>query len=92
MSGWAAAILVAVGVGYGATTFLWPAPVADVPVDPGAQVQPAKREPIADADLPIGAQSARRRTLALYEHADDLDFAKSLNHPDLFGEEPGEAP
>ena len=23
----------------------------------------------------------------LYEHADDLDFVKKLNHPDLFGDE-----
>jgi hypothetical protein len=24
----------------------------------------------------------------LYENADDLDFVKTLNHPELFGEDP----
>ena len=73
-AGWAAALLLAVSGGYLATTFFWPVP--------------ATPEPIPDADLPLVRHLRVVEKLRLYENADDLDFVKKLNDPDLFGEDP----
>ena len=69
---WAAALLLAVGIGYYVTTFFGsPAPT-----------------PIPDADLPLVRHLRIVEKWRLYENADDLEFVKKLNHPDLFGEDP----
>lgn len=73
---WAAGLLLTVGVGYFAATRFWPAPA---PVTP---------EPIPDSDLPLVRHLRIIEKWHQYENADDLDFVKKLNHPDLFGEDP----
>jgi hypothetical protein len=72
--GWAAALLLAVGVGYYATTRFWP---ASPPV-----------EPIPDGDLPLVHHLPILEKWRLYENVEDLEFVKKLNQPDLFGEDP----
>jgi hypothetical protein len=71
-AGWAAAVLLAVGIGYLAATHLWPARTP---------------EPIPDTD-PLVRHLRVAEQWRLLENADDLDFVKQLNHPDLFGEDP----
>ena len=71
---WAATVLIAVGGGYYATVHLWPAATPD---------------PIPDSDIPLVRNLRIAEKWRLYENVDDLDFVKKLNHPDLFGEEPG---
>jgi len=71
---WAAALVLAVGVGYyGATKFL------SLPTTP---------EPIPDADRDLMRHLHVAEKWHLYENADDLEFVKKLDHPDLFGEDP----
>lgn len=70
----AAAILLALGAGYYGAMLLWP-PASDV-------------ESIPDADLPLVRQLRIAEKWRSYEHVDDLEFVKKLNHPDLFGEDP----
>jgi hypothetical protein len=72
-SAWAAAVLLAIGVGYLTATHLWPGPQ---PVDP-----------IPDSD-PLVRHLRIAEQWRLLENADDLDFVKQLHHPDLFGEDP----
>jgi anti-sigma factor RsiW len=72
--GWAAAVLLAIGAGYWATTLLWPAPPPP--------------DPISDADKPLVDHLRIVERWRLYEHADDLDFVKKLHQPDLFGDDP----
>jgi hypothetical protein len=71
---WAAAILIAVGGGYGIASYYFPTPP---PTDP-----------IPEADLPMIRHLRIAEQWRYYENADDLDFVKKLNHPDLFGEDP----
>lgn len=73
-AGWAASLLLTLGVGYFASTKIWP----DAPPP----------EPIADADLPLVQHLPIIEKWRWYENVDDLDFVKQLNHPDLFGEDP----
>jgi len=72
-AGWAAAVLIALGGGYFAATKIWP---------------PAVQEEIPDADLQLVPHLRIAEKWRYYENVDDLDFAKKLNHPDLFGEDP----
>ena len=74
VASWIAALLLTASAGFFATTRFWPAP--------------AKLEPIPDADLPLVQHLPIVEKWRWYENADDLDFVKKLNHPDLFGEEP----
>lgn len=74
-AGWAAAILIALGGGYYATTFFGPPPTPTP-------------EPIPDADRPLVQHLHIVERWRQYEHADDLEFVKKLSHPDLFGEDP----
>ena len=71
---WAAAIVVALGGGYLAATRIWPS--ASVP------------DPIPDVDQPLVEHLRIAEKWRLYENTDDLDFAKKLTHPDLFGDDP----
>ncbi len=73
---WAAAVLLAIGVGYLSTTRLWPTTSTPPP------------EPIPDADLPLVRHLRIAEKWEQYENTDDLDFVKKLSHPDLFGEDP----
>jgi anti-sigma factor RsiW len=70
--GWAAALLVAVGVGYGGRSLLVPRPAALPPRDGDPQVL---------ADLRV------IKNLRLYRDVDDLKFLEEQDHHDLFGEE-----
>jgi anti-sigma factor RsiW len=70
--GWAAAVLVALAGGY-LVSHRFAAP---------------RPEPIPDADVPLVRHLRIAEKWRLYENADDLDFVKKLNQPDLFGEDP----
>jgi hypothetical protein len=71
---WAAAVLLAAGVGYFAATRIWPTtPTPD---------------PIPDSDLPLVRNLPIAEQWRLLENADDLDFVKQLSNPDLFGDDP----
>jgi anti-sigma factor RsiW len=48
----------------------------------------AAPEPIPDADLPLVQHLRIAEKWRIYENADDLEFVKKLNQPDLFGEDP----
>ena len=72
--GWAAAIAIALGGGYLASLRIWPAA-------PGL-------DPIPEDELPLVQHLRILERWRYYENADDLDFVKKLNHPDLFGEDP----
>lgn len=69
---WAAALLVAVGLGFGAASLLWP----------------PKQETAANP-LEEGLVRYLRviEKMHLYEHVEDVDFLRALDHPELFGEE-----
>jgi anti-sigma factor RsiW len=67
--GWAAAVVAAVGLGYGTMAFMWPTPI-----------------PNADRELVENLRVVEN--WRLYENADDLEFVKKLDHPDLFGDDP----
>jgi anti-sigma factor RsiW len=73
-AGWAAALLLAAGGGLTAANLLWPRPPA-----------------VADDSAEVEAQIAQHRRVLenrrLYEHADDIDFLRALDHPDLFGDD-----
>jgi hypothetical protein len=69
--GWAAAILLAAGVGFAAARWLW---------------QP--RTP-PDLDDQLVRHLRVIDKVHQYDQVDDLDFLRGLDHPDLFGEEPG---
>lgn len=71
---WAAALVFAIGLGYFGATRIWP-------------VNPTP-EPIPDADLDLMRHLRVAEKWHLYENADDLEFVKKLNDPDLFGEDP----
>jgi anti-sigma factor RsiW len=71
---WAAAVLLAIGIGYYVTTFF------------GSRE--AKPAPIPDADRPLVRNLRIAEDWRLYENADDLEFVKKLSHPDFFGEDP----
>jgi len=85
--GWAAAILLAVGLGYGAMAYYWKG-VGKDSGDPSKNGQPIHPEPIADADLPLVRHLRIAERWRAYENAGDIAFAKQLNHPDLFADEP----
>jgi anti-sigma factor RsiW len=65
--GWAAAVLLAGGIGFAVTTRVLP------------------REP-SDEELSRDLRVIENRKA--YEQADDLDFLKQLDQPDLFGDDP----
>jgi anti-sigma factor RsiW len=73
-TGWAAGLLLAAGGGLIAANHLWPRPPA-----------------VADDSAEVDAQIARNRRVLenrrLYEHADDLDFLRALDTPELFGDD-----
>jgi anti-sigma factor RsiW len=71
---WAAALVLAISVGYFGATQFW-----SVTTTP---------EPIPDADRDLLRHLRVAEKWHLYENADDLEFVKKLNHPDLFGEDP----
>lgn len=48
----------------------------------------AAPEPIPESDLPLVRHLRIAEKWRLYENADDLEFVKKLNHPDLFGDDP----
>jgi hypothetical protein len=72
--GWAAVIVVALIGGY-LVTF-------------GFRNDPPAPDPLPDADLPLVRDLRIADKWRYYENVDDIDFAKKLNHPDLFGEDP----
>ncbi len=71
--GWAAAFLAMIGAGLGASYLLWHQP----------------RDHGPDADEPLVRHLRVLEKWRQYEYIDDLDFLKALDHPELFGEEPG---
>lgn len=75
---WVAAVLIAAGLGYAASGLL---PTA-VPV-------PQPNEDIAAADETLVRHLRVIEMWPLYQNAEDLDFLKKLDEPDLFGDEPG---
>ena len=74
--GWAAAVLLAVAGGLGAANLIWPAP-------PAPQEEPAEVEALLARNLRV-IENKR-----LYENADDLEFLRGLDQPDLFGDDTG---
>ena len=70
---WAATVLIAVGPVITPHAHLW---------------KPSGPEPIPDIDLPLVRHLRVVEKWRLYENVDDVDFAKKLNHPDLFGDDP----
>lgn len=72
--GWAAAVLVAAGAGLAAANRLWPS---------------SAREPAADAEEQMVRHLRVIEKYRQYEAADDLDFLRALDDPDLFGDDPG---
>jgi anti-sigma factor RsiW len=75
---WAGGVLIAAGLGYGASGLL---PTA-VPV-------PVPHEDSAVADETLVRHLRVIEMWPLYKNAEDLDFLKKLDDPDLFGDEPG---
>jgi anti-sigma factor RsiW len=71
--GWAAAIVLALVGGYLVTLKFKPDQTPD---------------PIPDADVPLLRHLRIAEKWRYYENVDDVDFARKLNHPDLFGEDP----
>jgi hypothetical protein len=69
---WAAAILVALGGGYYAANQLW---------------NPSP-DPITEDEMELIRHLRIAEKWRYYENADDLDFVKKLNNPDLFGDDP----
>jgi anti-sigma factor RsiW len=70
---WAAAVLVAAGLGVALGGLLPPLPTA----------------PPADPDEALVRHLRVIEKWPLYQHADDLDFIRQLDQPELFGDEPG---
>jgi len=66
---WAAAILIAAGLGFGGGYYL------------------ASRSNDTDIEETLVRHLRAVDKLAQYQHVDDLDFLRALDHPDLFGEE-----
>jgi anti-sigma factor RsiW len=75
---WAAAMLIAAGVGYAASGLL-----------PAAVPVPQPHEDIAEADVTLERHLRVIEMWPLYQNVEDLDFLKKLDEPDLFGDEPG---
>jgi anti-sigma factor RsiW len=73
---WAAAVLVAVGAGVWASSWIWPAPSPR----PAAATGPTR----ADVDAQIVRDLDVVKRKRLYQHADDIDFARKLS--DVFGD------
>jgi anti-sigma factor RsiW len=71
---WAAAVLLALGVGYAMGARLVPVPVPDA-------------APEHDEMLVRHLRIIER--WSLYQHAEDVDFLKDLDQPELFGDEHG---
>jgi anti-sigma factor RsiW len=76
VAAWAAAVLLAVLAGLAAANRLWPAP-------PGPSPEAAEVEAQLVRNLRV-IENKR-----LYEHVDDLEFLRDLDHPDLFGDDTG---
>jgi anti-sigma factor RsiW len=70
--GWAACFLLAVAAGYGARSALAPKPAPSKPEPVDAQLL---------SDLPV------LENYRLYRQVDDLEYLRSLDQPDLFGDE-----
>src|SRR5687768_4743899 len=70
---WAAAVAAAAAVGFGAARLL--APGSPPPVDPAAEEKQLVRDLRAVDNLHH------------YQHIDDIEFLRALDHPDLFGDE-----
>ncbi|MSU79913.1 MAG: hypothetical protein EXS16_17715 [Gemmataceae bacterium] len=73
-AGWAAVVVVAVVVGFFAVSHLAPAPT--------------HADPQHDPDLPFVRHLRIVEKWRWYENIDDLDFAKKLAHPEMFGDDP----
>jgi anti-sigma factor RsiW len=71
--GWAAAVLMALGGGYLATVWLFPAPA---PVDP-----------ISENDRILIQHLRLAEKWRYFENTDDLEFIRKLDQADLFGDE-----
>ena len=70
-----AAIVLALVGGYLATTRI--------------QAGRGRVDPIPEDDLPLVRHLRIAEKWRFYENVDDLEFIQKLNHPDLFGEDPG---
>ncbi len=75
---WVAGVLIAAGLGYGASGLL---PTA-VPVPP-------EHEDRAEVDETLVRHLRVVEMWPLYQNVDDIDFLKKLDDPELFGDEPG---
>ncbi|MCC6417264.1 MAG: hypothetical protein IT429_03345 [Gemmataceae bacterium] len=72
-AGWAAVVVLAAGGGLTAAHLLFPRPAH--------QVEGPEFEARVARDLRV------IENLRLYEHVDDLEFLRALEHPDLFGDD-----
>jgi len=72
---WAAAVLLAVGVGYGGSFWLLP------PAPPRSHADPQDEQLVRY--LPVIER------LRAYEQVEDIDFLRSLDQPELFGDDSG---
>ena len=72
MLGWAAAVLLAAGAGFGAAQLIWP---------------PRPVQEAADLDDIMARHLGVIENKGLYEVGDDLEFLRALDHPDLFGDD-----
>jgi anti-sigma factor RsiW len=79
VAGWAAAIVIAVGVGLLGARLMWPSP---------ASVASPQVNPPVDVEVLIARDVDVIRNKRLYDNAENLDFARSL--PELFGDEEDE--
>jgi anti-sigma factor RsiW len=70
---WAAAVLLALLLGYSL----------------GSRLSPARPEAGAETDETLVRHLRILRQWPVYQYADDIEFLKQLDHPDLFGENAG---
>jgi anti-sigma factor RsiW len=75
---WAAGLLIAVGLGYGASSLL-----------PTAVPDPVVRDDHGESDEILLRRLRVIEMWPLYKNAEDLDFLKKLDEPELFGDESG---
>jgi anti-sigma factor RsiW len=75
--GWAAAVLLAVFVGYGATGRLVPG------------LPPAGRDLTPEAEQQLVRDLRLMEMMSLYQYVDDIPFLNELDRPELFGDDHG---
>ncbi len=74
---WAAAVLLAAAGGYGGAELLWPPRPAPTVAEEGT----------ADVDETLARHLGVIENRALFEAAENLDFLRALDQPDLFGDD-----